>query len=183
MPVTARLLIIGTIVASSLLPAQAHLLGSHHEYTEQELLSRIKRENNPVKKAKYQIELGQLKLDAAIQAYAHDDVEHGERLLQDYLAQMHAAWNTLAGSGRQATKKPQGFRELDIALREDGRLINDLKQRTQYMDRQPIEKIALELEKLHEQVLQALFPPPENQTSSKYRAIGGSHALNLEMLA
>jgi len=125
------------------------------EYTEQDLLARIQRESSPVKKAKYQIQLGRLKLEAAVQAYGHDDLEHGQPLLNAYLQQMQAAWDTLGKSGRQAIKKPQGFRELDIALREDGRLLNDLKHRTPYMDREPIEKVAAEIERLHEEVLQA----------------------------
>src|ERR1043166_3485515 len=156
---TARLLTIATVIIIIPLSPGLFALGAARQYTEQDLLARIQKENNPVRKAKYQIQLGRLKLEAAMQAYGHDDIEHGQPLLDAYLRQMQAAWDTLGKSGRQAIKKPQGFRELDIALREDGRFLNDLKQRTPYMDREPVEKVAVEIEKLHEQVLQALFPP------------------------
>ena len=174
MLLASRLLAIATVTIALLGPPWLFPLGGPREYTEQDLLARIQRESNPVKKAKYQIQLGRLKLDAAIQAYGHDDLEHGQPLLNAYLQQMQAAWDTLGKSGRQAIKKPQGFRELDIALREDGRLLNDLKHRTPYMDREPIEKVAAEIERLHEEVLQALFPPLKNQTSRNYRAWRGS---------
>jgi hypothetical protein len=170
----SRFLAVATVTIALLGPPWLYPLGAPREYTEQDLLARIQRENSPVKKAKYQIQLGRLKLDAAIQAYGHDDLEHGQPQLNAYLQQMQAAWDTLGKSGRQAIKKPQGFRELDIALREDGRLLNDLKHRVPYMDRGPIEKVAAEVEKLHEEVLHVLFPPLKNQTSSNYRAWRGS---------
>ena len=180
----SRFLAIATVTIALLGPPWLFPLGAPREYTEQDLLARIQRENSPVKKAKYQIQLGRLKLDAAIQAYGHDDLEHGQPQLNAYLQQMQAAWDTLGKSGRQAIKKPQGFRELDIALREDGRLLNDLKHRVPYMDRGPIEKVAAEVEKLHEEVLHVLFPPLKNQTSSNYRAWRGSKtSVNSEVSA
>ena len=141
------------------------IVHARREYTEQELFARIQREGDPVKKAKYQIQLGRLKLQQAIERYGRDDQEHGQPLLSAYLEQMKGAWETLEKSGRPAVKKPQGFRELDIALREDARLLEDLKRRTPYLDRAPVEKIADGVEKLHEKVLQAIFPSLKNQNS------------------
>jgi hypothetical protein len=141
------------------------LLKGRREYTEQELLARIQRESDAVKKSKYEILLGRLKLDQAVKAYAKDDQERGQALLTAYLDQMKGAWRTLESSGRAAVKKPQGFRELDIALREDARLLEDLKRRTPYLDREPVEKVARAVEKLHDQVLEALFPSLKTQTS------------------
>jgi hypothetical protein len=141
------------------------LLLKAREYTEHELLARIGRESDPVKKAKYEIQLGRLKLQQAVQAYAKDDIERGQALLAAYLDRMTGAWEILHKSGRPAVKKPQGFRELDIALREDTRLLEDLKRRTPYLDRAPLERIANAVEKLHDQVLEALFPSLKNQAS------------------
>jgi len=43
-------------------------------------------------------------------------------------------------------------------LREDARLIDDLKRRVSYFDRGPIEQTGKELEVVHAEVMQALFP-------------------------
>lgn len=59
---------------------------------------------------------------------------------------------------RQAWRQHQGFRELDIALREDGRLLEDLKHRIPYQDRPPVQEVAREVDELRDQVLKALFP-------------------------
>ena len=75
---TARLLAVATLITILPLPPELSRLGAARQYTEQELLARIEKESNPVKKAKYQIQLGRLKLEAAIQAYGHDDIEHGQ---------------------------------------------------------------------------------------------------------
>lgn len=125
---------------------------------EQELLARIQSEQNPVKKAKYQVRLGRLKLLEAKQAYDNGNFEEGQKLLGEYLARMKESWSTLEKSGRQAVRQPQGFKELDIALREDNRTLNDLAHRVSYQDRDPITKTAKETEEIRNEVLKALFP-------------------------
>ena len=43
-------------------------------------------------------------------------------------------------------------------MREDVRLLDDLKRRISYFDRAPIEQTGKELEQVRVEVLQALFP-------------------------
>src|SRR3970040_2758017 len=99
---------------------------------EKKLLAKIEREQNPVKKAKLEIRLGRLKLLEAFAAFERGDVELSHQTLEVYLKWMDDAWTALEGSGRQASRKPQGFKELDIALREDQRLLEDFEQRVPY---------------------------------------------------
>ncbi len=130
--------------------------------TEEDLLARIQREQNPVKKAKYEIRLGQVKLQQAIGAYGKSDFEQGEKLLNDYLKRMNESWNTLKASGREAVRKPQGFRELDITLRENARLLVDLQHRVPYNDRSPVDHAAQEVDRIRSEVLAALFPAAQS---------------------
>jgi hypothetical protein len=166
------------IVAMCLALAGMLPLEARREYSEQELLARIQREHDPVKKSKYEMQLGRLKLQQAMEAYSKTDQERGAPLLAAFLEAMKQAWETLEKSGREAVKKPQGFRELDIGLREDERLLEDLKQRTPYLDRAPVEKIAAEVVKLHEQVLRALFPST-NPRSQQYFGVRPFRRLSL----
>jgi hypothetical protein len=126
--------------------------------SEEELLARIQKERSPVRKAKLEIRLGRVKLHQAIAAYDQGSVERGAELLGAYVERMKSAWQTLHDSGRDAARQPQGFKELDIALREDSRLIEDLRHRLPYLDRGAVEKAAQEIEQVRAEVLRALFP-------------------------
>ena len=131
---------------------------ARRQLNEQELTARIGQESNPAKKVKLEIQLAELKLGEAVAAYDHDQFEAGPKLLQAYHGLMKQAWDLLEKSGRDAGRKPQGFKDLDIALRESARRLNDLKQRTPSADRVGIESIATETDLLHNHVLTALFP-------------------------
>jgi hypothetical protein len=133
------------------------LLARRHD-SEQDLLAHLERETNPVKKAKYEIRLGRLKLEQATLAYQQQQLDQGERLLNEYAGAMNQAWELLKNSGRDATRKPQGFKELDIALRENSRLLEDLRHRIPFTDRGPLDKVEQELAKTRNEVLLALFP-------------------------
>jgi hypothetical protein len=147
--------------AQGLAPAPARQPDS-----EPDLLGRLEREQNPVKKAKYQVRLGRIL--QAIDAYDQGSLEQGQRLLEAYLGRMKGSWQTLRDSGRRAVRQPQGFKELDIALREDARRLEDLKHHVPYTDRDPVEKVAQEVERIRAEVLHALFPaerPAEDRNS------------------
>ncbi len=139
--------------------------------SESDLAARIERERNPVKKAKYEIRLGHLKLERAVQAGNQGDMERCYELLRGYVDRMRGAWETLRKSGRRPLKQPQGFKDLDIALRQDARMIDDLKHRVAYLDRAPVEKAAKEVEELRSEVYRALFPG-QSEVKSRQPTVG-----------
>jgi len=126
--------------------------------SEQDLLDRIQREQNPVRRSKLELRLGRLKMQQAIDAYGQGSIDRGKSLLDGYLDRVKSCWQTLKGSGRNAVKQPQGFRELDIALREDSRTLEDMSKRISYFDREPVEQTMQEVNHVHDEVLHALFP-------------------------
>jgi hypothetical protein len=138
--------------------AASTALSAFRRDNEQDLVTRIQRESNPVKKAKYEIRLGRLKLQQAARAYDGGNFEEGQKLLAEYLARMKDSWSILQKSGRQAVRQPQGFKDLDIALREDSRTLTDLAHRVSFQDRDPVTKTAKEVEEIRNEVLKALFP-------------------------
>lgn len=145
-------------------------LAARRPDTEEDLLARLEREHNPVKKAKLEIRLGRVKLDQAVGAYNQDDVERGDTLVGIFFKHMQSAWDTLRGTERNPMKRPDGFRQLDIALREDARLLEDVQHRVPYDQRGPVSKVAQEVDRLHNQVIQALFPPEEPQGNASHPA-------------
>ena len=126
--------------------------------TEERLLARIQRETDPIKKSKCVTRLARIKLQQAIAAYEHGNIEQGVQLAKAYLGRVKDSWQLLKNCGRNAARDPRGFKELDIELREDARLIEDLKRRVSYFDRGPIEQTGKELEVVRAEVLQELFP-------------------------
>lgn len=131
---------------------------ARHVDNEQDLLARIERESDPVKRSKFETRLGRVKLGQAIDACGQGDLDECQRRLGAYLERMQDSWKTLQGSGRRAARKPQGFIELDIELREDARRLEDLKRRMAYSDRDAVEKTEQGVERLRAEVILALFP-------------------------
>lgn len=126
--------------------------------SEADLLARLQREQNPVKKAKIEIRLARLKLLRGLDACQKDDHEQCQQGLSTYFDLISSSWQRLKSSGRQAVRQPQGFKELDIALREDLRRLEDLKRGVPFADRGEVEKTSEEIEKIRNEVLKALFP-------------------------
>ncbi len=139
--------------------------------SEPKLLARIERQQNPVRRAKLKVRLGRVKLTQAIAAYDGGSLEQCQQLLDSYLETMRGAWADLQSSGRQAWRKPNGFKQLDIGLREDVRFLEDLMRRVPYERRGPIKNVYHEAESLREAVLKALFPP-ERPLKERKKFIG-----------
>jgi len=126
--------------------------------SEAQLLARVEKEQDPVRKSKLESRLARIKLQQAIRTYEQGNTEQGEQLVSAYLARIKDAWQILTSSGRNAAHASRGFKELDIELREDARLLDDLKHRISYFDRGPVEKVEKEVEQERAEVLHALFP-------------------------
>jgi len=141
---------------------------------EADLRARLEREQNPVKRARLEIRLGRVKLLQAMDAFDKRDTPECHRLLGVYLERMRSAWATLQGSGRRAWRHPQGFKELDIALREDTRFLEDFARRVPFHDRAPVEKVVQEVEHLRSEVLRALFPSerPRRKAGERKQRVG-----------
>jgi hypothetical protein len=135
--------------------------------TEAQLQASMQMEHNPVKKSIKQTRLARIKLQQAIDAYDQGKLQQGGQLVSTYLSGIKDSWQMLRSSGRNAVRAPRGFKELDIELREDARLLDDLKRRTSYFERDPLEKAEKEVEQVRVEVLQALFPAARSPQAAK----------------
>ena len=128
--------------------------------TEEQLLQRIQNEQNPVKKAKDEIKLANLKLTQIQEAYSQGQIEAGAKLLGTFVGRASKPpGRLLQDSGRRASKQPEGFRELEISLREDVRALQDLGANGELLSTAPPwTNAAEELDQMRSEVLHALFP-------------------------
>jgi len=146
------------LLAGMLGLACAEVCPAYPKDKEAELLRKLAREQKPEKKAKYEIRLARLKLQQAMDAREQGDFEGTVKLLKAYSERISSAWHILRTSGRDARKKPSGFKELDIEIREDGRYLEDLRHTFSVMDREPVERVIQEVERIRAEVIKALFP-------------------------
>jgi hypothetical protein len=100
-----------------------------------------------------------VKLLEAIDAFDKHDANQAQDLLDAYLTHVRSSWQLLQSSGRNAFRHPEGFKELDIALRQDGRFIEDLSHRLSYYDRGNVVKTGEEIEQIRAAAIKELFPP------------------------
>ncbi len=128
------------------------------EDEEAKLISKIGQENNSVKKAKLEVKLGRLRLKEAFASYSAGKYEDCWKGLGSYQDTMDQAWADLQASGKVAAKKPDGFKQLDIGLRESRRDLEDFETHITFAERQAVEKIRAKTDDLHNRVLKALFP-------------------------
>ena len=126
--------------------------------SEASLTAKLERENNPVKKALIEIRLSRLKLRAATAANDKGEIESALDLLRAYRRHIENAWEFLRNSRRVAHKKSQGFKELEIAIREDQRFLEDMKRSLPLENRAPVEDITGAVSRIRAEDIKALFP-------------------------
>lgn len=143
----------------------------------QKVEQKIAKEHNPISKARCQIALAKLELTGGIKAYDQKSYSAGKKLLAEYLDIARKAWETLNASGRDAAKSPQGFKEFEISLSENDRLLKDLAQRVPYPESDSIVGIEKASSAIHDEVVKALFPgltPNSNPDATKKSKRGAS---------
>jgi len=126
--------------------------------TEEQLSQRIHTEQNPVKKAKEEVKLSSFKLARVQDAYSQGHFEDGVKALSVFMDTLQAARKTLHDSGRKAAKHSEGYRELEIALREDVRALKDLERVVDYFNRTPLEHAVKDMEQMQGELIHELFP-------------------------
>jgi hypothetical protein len=147
------------ILSGVLLSAAPATGGLFHHPTSQAVLSaKIARARNPIKKAELQMKLARLILDRGIEAYDQNNFTAGKALLERYLKEAQASWATLKGSGRNAVRQPEGFKQLDMAFNGNDRRLADLRRRIVYPENGVVKAVQEASRSVHAQVLDALFP-------------------------
>ncbi len=126
---------------------------------EAKLAAKIERQKNPGKRARLQLRLARIKLQTAINSYNHNNFEKGLTGLREYRDLIDASWNTLQNSPRGVSKHLRAYMALEIGLREDSRLLEDLRHQVPYPESEAIAKIEKENREVHRRVLGVLFPP------------------------
>ena len=115
-------------------------------------------EKDPVRKARLLPRLGDAQLDEAGDYVGKGEMARALTLLEEYRDSVKAAHEALKSSGINAEKKPKGFKQLEIHLRQGIRRMEDIIVAVPYDDRKPFEAIRKQLEGIDQELIEMLFP-------------------------
>lgn len=115
-------------------------------------------EHDPVRRAKLLTKLSAEEFRSFREAVDAADSAAALRLLGDYRDQLVDAQKALAATGVDAEKRPKGFKELQISLRENLRTLGDILLTVPADEREPFDAIRQQLEHVNKQLILELFP-------------------------
>jgi len=121
------------------------------------LRQKLAREPNPANRAKITVEIGEELLQQASRKFKDGADADAESILLNYRQAVHKAYDDLVQSGRDARRKPKGFKHLEIHLRKTRRRLDDMARPLPYEDRRPIEETIKDLEELRLKLLDDLM--------------------------
>src|SRR5262245_32765868 len=118
---------------------------------------KLNRLTDPIDRTKTSIAISEILLSLASEAVKTGEPETLDKRLNEYVDTIRDAQETMMKSGRDAHRKPKGFKDLEIALRRQIRLLDDLAHSVSFDQRDPVEKAKAQASDLREELLKALF--------------------------
>jgi len=119
--------------------------------------ARLKAEVDPVERAKSDITISEILLSLASDAVRSGEPEVMEKRLTEYVDTIHDAHQVLIKTGRDAHRKPKGFKYLEIALRHQIRMLEDIGKSLTFDQRTPVDKAKQDASDIRDDLLKALF--------------------------
>jgi len=157
-PVKIRIAVIAALALCVPLAAQDRLAES---------LAKYQNETDPIRKSRALVKLGDEQVDLAKKQLKEDDEVASLHTLELYRDEVRDTVAALQGTGINAEKKPAGFKELQISLRETIRRIDDLIL-TLAVDKRPFfREVRNDLFMYQNQLIDDLFPRRPDHNSPK----------------
>lgn len=120
-------------------------------------------ESNPVDKAKILAKLGPREMTAARDLFNGGDADKGLAALKQYRDEVRDTTQALIASGIDATRHPNGFKELQISLRGDLNRLDDLILSAHQDLRPDFRAVRADFESAQNSLIDALFPAPKSK--------------------
>ena len=123
-----------------------------------ELRARFQSETDAVHKAKMIPRLADAEFTDIQNRVAAGNLSDAATVTQKVRDEAHTAQQALDGRKRDAEKHPEGYRQLQISVRESVRRLNDILTSLAGDDQKPFQEIRDDLEKMDGQLIHQLFP-------------------------
>jgi hypothetical protein len=156
-----RLLFLLLIFASSSCAVSSirHLQGQPDKRLErlEHERAHLKTLTDPVDRTKSDITISEILLSLAGDAVRSGEPELLQKRLGEYVDAIEDAHQALAKAGRDAHKKPKGFKDLEIVLRRQIRTLDDIGKGLTFDQREPVDKAKQQASDIRDDLLKALF--------------------------
>ncbi len=157
-PAKTRIAGVAALALCATLGAQSHLADD---------LAKYQHETDPVRKSRALAKLGDEQIDLAKKQLVADEDVASLHTLEQYRDEVHETVLALESMGVDAERKPTGFKELQISLRETIRRIDDLII-TLNVDKRPFfREIRNDLFADQNNLIDKLFPRKPERTPAK----------------
>jgi hypothetical protein len=113
---------------------------------------------NPVERARTYIRIAHLLLDFVTGAARDHDTEAMVSLVDQYTTAIQSARDSIVHSNRDATRNAAGFKDLELALRQDIRRLQDVNAGLTIDERPPVAHALEVANSIREELLRLLFP-------------------------
>jgi hypothetical protein len=124
--------------------------------------------NDPVHKARILVQLGDAEFRDIQKEVGSDNAEGALAILQQYRDEAQACQKDLEASGRDPEKHPNGFKELQISLRESLRRLDNIIADLSGDEQKSFREVRQDLEQMDLKLIHQLFPRrPEAQPKSQ----------------
>ena len=120
--------------------------------------TRLRRSTGAVDRTRIQVRISELVISFMGDAIGDGDFERLERRTAEYREVILNARDTMMNSGRDASRRDAGFRDLEIALRQQVSQLDDIGSLLTFELRQPIEQLAFEVAEIRDELIDAMFP-------------------------
>jgi hypothetical protein len=118
---------------------------------------RLKAVIDPVERTKSDIAISEILLSLAGDAVRSGEPEVLEKRLAEYVDTIQDAHQAMMKTGRDAHRKPKGFKDLEIALRHQIRMLDDIGKSLTFDQRTPVDRAKQEASDIRDDLLKALF--------------------------
>jgi hypothetical protein len=129
-----------------------------------ELRSRFSHETDPVRKAKLLVPLGEAEFRDILKDTDSDNFGEALAIFQQYRDEAQACQKALEGKEPDPEKHPNGFKQLQISLRQSLRRLSDIIVELPADEQKPFLDVRRDLEQIDRQLIHELFPRrPEHE--------------------
>ena len=135
-------------------PPQAMLA----ENSTAELRARFNSETDPVRKAKLLVPLGEAEFKDVLKDTESENFAGALAIFQQYRDEAQICQKALEGKEPDPEKHPNGFKQLQISLRQSLRRLSDIIVDLPADDQKPFLDVRRDLEQMDRQLIHELFP-------------------------
>ena len=113
---------------------------------------------DPLDRIQHYIRISQLLIGSVGEAARENNYEMMGTLLDEYVEVLRSAEETLVHSGHDPAEEPEGFTDLELALREEARRLQDITRSLRVDDRPSVEVALDTAVSIREELLRLIFP-------------------------